>query len=269
MHPSRYPLIAAAFLGLAPAALHAQETAPAAEAAPGTAPAGASPAAEAPALEPAPAPDAPSAEVPAPDAASPAEAAPTLEPAPTPGTPAPAAEAPAAAPDAPAAEAPAQPEIDVTEHGDWDVGCLAGTESCEMQQVALDASGNPVVLVRVIKLPEAEEAEALAIVNTPLGTLLPSGLGFQIDGGEASALPFEWCVQEGCIVRLGLREPDVTALKRGSAVRLRVASIADPDQPVELNLSLSGFTAAYDSLGVPPAQAAPADPAQLAPAPQQ
>ena len=273
MHPSRYSLLAAAFLGLAPAApVPAQETAPATppagatpEAAPSApsdaaVPAGTSPAAEAPTLEEAPeaTPD------PAVSAGtSPAAQAPTLEDAPavTPDPAAPGAAGPGTEPPA----APPQPEITVTEQGDWDVGCVAGTSNCEMQQVALDAEGNPVVLVRVVKLPEAEDAEALAVFNTPLGTLLPVGLGFQIDSGETGALPFEWCVQEGCIVRLGLRGEDVSALKRGRIVNLRVASIGDPDQPVALTLSLAGFTAAYDSLGVPET---PTEPAQPAPAPQ-
>lgn len=174
--------------------------------------------------------------------------------------PAAAAETPAEAPsdaaqDAAAADGPAEPaaEIEVTRHGDWEVGCLAGTPACEMQQVAKDAGGNPVVLVRVVKLPADAEAPALAIFNTPLGTLLPTGLSFRIDQAQEAALPFDWCVQEGCIVRLGLREADVNAMKRGRTVQLRVVSIADPEAPVELTLSLTGFTAAYDSMATPPA----------------
>ncbi len=224
MHPNRYTLSALTALGLALAApLAAQDTtAPAAEAAPA--------APEAPAAAtPDPAPDA----APAPDADAVPDAAPA---------------------------APAQPEISVTTHGDWEVGCLAGTTNCEMQQVAADPEGNPVLLVRVIKLPAGSDAPALAIFNTPLGTLLPPGLGFQVDTGPTASLPFEWCVQEGCIVRLGMREPDITALKRGRGVKLTVISIADAQDPVELSLSLAGFTAAYDSLTAPAGPAAPANP---------
>lgn len=168
-----------------------------------------------------------------------------------PAAPAEAPAAPATAPAAPAADAPAQPAITVVEHGDWEVGCLEGTQNCEMQQVAEDGEGNPVVLVRLVKLPADAEAEALAVFNTPLGTLLPPGMSFQVDAGETAALPFEWCVQEGCIVRLGLRDADVAALKRGKAVTLQVASIAAPEAPISLTLSLTGFTAAFDSLPVP------------------
>lgn len=193
--------------------------------------------------------------------------APAAAPAEAPAAPAEApAATPDAAPEAAADAAPAEPEITVTEHGEWDVGCLAGTTNCEMQQVAQDAEGNPVMLVRVVKLPQGSEAPALAIFNTPLGTLLPAGLGFQIDTAEPAALPFEWCVQEGCIVRLGLRQAEVDALKRGRAVNMQVTSIAEPAAPVKLTLSLAGFTAAFDSLTTPAAQpaasATPAAPAQ-------
>lgn len=189
------------------------------------------------------------------DAAAPAAPAPATEAAPAaeaPAAPAPAAEAPAATP-APAA--PAQPEIQVTKQGEWEIGCLAGTTQCEMQQVAKDPSGNPVVLARLAKLPAGAEAQALMIFNTPLGTLLPTGLGFQIDSAQMATLPFEWCVQEGCIVRLGLREPDIAAMKKGGSVKLKVVSIADPQKPVDLTLSLAGFTAGFDSLAVPAAPA--------------
>lgn len=240
MHPERKSLLLAAALTVAFAApgLAQDAAAPAAPEAPAAAPAAPAPAAPAPAAEP----------------AAPAPAAPA----------APAAEAPAPAPAAPPA-----PNVQVTKYGDWEVGCLADTPSCEMQQVALDASGNPVVLVRVMKLPKDAQAVGLAIFNTPLGTLLPAGLGFQIDGGQVARLPFDWCVQEGCVVRLGMRNEEIAAMKRGSKVAIGVTSIAEPEKPVALALSLKGFTAAFDALPVPvpPPGATPMPLTQPAPAP--
>lgn len=256
MTPTRYSLLAAAALGLAVAAPAVAQDAPAPETPATEAPATDAPAAETPATE-APAAEAPAAENPVTEAPA-AETPPAPDASAPPAPDAGAATAPETGTPAPAA--PQEPEITVTDHGEWEVGCLAGTTNCEMQQVATDAQENPVLLVRLVKLPEGNEAPALAIFNTPLGTLLPPGLGFQIDSSPAASLPFEWCVQEGCIVRLGLRQPEVDALKRGNGVKLTVTSIADPEAPVELTLSLSGFTAAYDSLTTPPAAAAPAAP---------
>ena len=49
-------------------------------------------------------------------------------------------------------------------------------------------------------------------------------------------------------------------MKRGKAGKLTLHAVAAPEQPVTLALSLTGFTAAYDSLEIPtvPAAAAPA-----------
>jgi invasion protein IalB len=206
---------------------------------------------DAPAPDEAPAAEAPEAETPAAEATDEEAADEAGETGP---------EASEAAPETATAgtAAPAEPQITTTRHGDWEVGCLAGTANCEMQQVVADTEGNPVLLARVVRLPQGSEAEGLAIFNTPLGTLLQPGLGFQVDAGERAALPFEWCVQEGCIVRLGLRADDVAAMKRGRVTNLTVTSIAAPDQPLTLALSLSGFTAAYDSLTAPEAAPAPA-----------
>jgi invasion protein IalB len=275
MHKKCYSLLAAAALGLSltSGALAQEAPAPGPDATPPSGPA--QPSAETSPADAAPSPTAPATEAaPSSEPAQPAGGASPADSAPPatapgsetgPGGPetAPADAAPAAPPQPGASEAgapppaPQQPEIDVTKHGDWEVGCLPETTQCEMQQVAIDAAGNPVILARMVRLPEEAEAQALIVFNTPLGTLLPPGLGVQIDAAPSNPLPFEWCVQEGCIVRLGLREPDVAAMKRGKQVKLRVNSIADPEAPVILTLSLTGFTAGFDSLPIPPEEATP------------
>jgi invasion protein IalB len=256
MQPFRYSL-AAAGLALALAApIAAQEATEPAEDAPAAVPDEDAPAAEAPAEE------APAAEAPAEEA--PAAGAPATE--------APAAEAPA--PEAPAAEAPAGDpaarevmEIVRETHGDWEVRCAPDGSDCFMYQLALDDQDNPVAEVSVLKLPAGAEAVAGVTVVSPLGTLLPAGVTLQVDGGERRQYPFGWCSQVGCFARFGLAAPAVDALKRGRGGTLTLASIAAPQTPLTLELSLTGFTAAYDSLEVPTMPAAPEAPAPAEPAP--
>ncbi len=221
------------------------------------APAGAAPAA--PAAE---APAAPAAETPA----APAADAPA-----TPAAPA----APGAAPAAPAGEAaaPAQPqkpevmEIVKDTFGDWQVRCAPDGNQCFMYQLALDAGKNPVAEVSILKLAGNTDAEAGVTVVTPLGTLLPNGVVVQIDTGEQRQYPFAWCSQVGCFSRFGLTKPAVDAMKRGKAGKITLVSITRPEAPVVLNLSLSGFTAAFESLQPPPAVAAAPAPAPAPAAP--
>lgn len=199
---------------------------------------------------PAPAPEAPAA-TPAP--AAPAADAPATPPATPPAT------AEGAAP--PAAQAPAQGEVmEVIRDtfGDWQVRCAPEGNECFMYQLALDAEKNPVAEVSILKLPEEAEADAGVTVVTPLGTLLPQGVAVQIDGGENRQYPFAWCSQVGCFSRFGLNRPSIDAMKRGKSGSLTLHAIAAPEQPVRLALSLTGFTAAYDSLTAPTLPPAPA-----------
>lgn len=225
MNPIRTSLILAAFAAALATPLAAQESpAPATTEAPATAPA------ETPA-----APETP----PAPDAAS--------------------TTAPAAG--AQPAQQPEVMEVVKDTFGDWQIRCAPDGNECFMYQLALDAQKNPVAEVSILKLPEAAEADAGVTIVTPLGTLLPQGVVLQVDAGEKRQYPFAWCSQVGCFARFGLTKPAIDGMKRGKGGTISLVSIAAPQTPVTLNLSLSGFTAAYDSLAVPTAPAAAAGPA--------
>jgi invasion protein IalB len=169
--------------------------------------------------------------------------------------------------EAPAGDAagdPAEPEVMeiVREtHGEWEVRCTPEETDCFLYQLALDDQENPVAEFSLLKLPAGSDAVAGATVVTPLGTLLPEGIVIQIDGGEQRQYPFAWCSQVGCFARFGLTGETINAMKRGRGANVRLVSVAAPEQPVSLDLSLSGFTAAYDALAVPeaPSAAPPAD----------
>ncbi|WP_299131159.1 invasion associated locus B family protein [uncultured Amaricoccus sp.] len=203
-------------------------------------------------------------EAPAP-AATP-EAAPETAPA-TPATEAPATPSATAAEPGAAAPTdgnPAAPEV--TEFvrdtfGDWQVRCFTQTDECFMYQLAVDTGKNPVAEVSVLKLPAGGEAAAGMTVVSPLGTLLTSGVVVQVDTDEARQYPFNWCSQAGCFSRFGLTGQSITSMKRGKAGKMTLISVAAPQNPISLNLSLTGFTDAFDSLKTPPGRTAPPAPA--------
>jgi len=168
--------------------------------------------------------------------------------------PAPAAEQDTATPGDPAA--PEVMEIVRDTFGDWEVRCAPEGEDCFMYQLAMDSQNNPVAEVSILKLPEDSEAAAGVTMVTPLGTLLQSGVVVQVDQGEARQYPFNWCSQVGCFARFGLTQESINSMKRGNAATVMLASVAAPETPVRLNLSLTGFTAGYDSLTAPEAPAA-------------
>ena len=218
-------------------------------------------------------------ETPAPAADQPATAAPATDTPPsTPeaGSPAapsgtsPEGTAPAASSTstaAPAEGSPAKPEVmEIVKdtYGDWQVRCAPDGNECFMYQLALDEAKSPVAEVSILKLPDGAEAVAGVTVVTPLGTLLTSGVVLQVDAGEKRQYPFAWCSQVGCFSRFGLAKTTVDGMKRGKAGTLTLISVGKPESPVTLKLSLSGFTAAFDSLQAPTAPAAPAAAAPIA-----
>lgn len=152
------------------------------------------------------------------------------------------------------AGAPAESELtEVTRDtfDDWEVRCLPASDECFLYQLALDSDGNPVAEFSLLKLPTSGEATAGATVVTPLGTLLTSGVVLQLDGGAERQYPFGWCSQVGCFARFGLDDETINVMKRGQTGQLTLVSVADPDAPISVPLSLTGFTRAYDSLELP------------------
>jgi len=136
------------------------------------------------------------------------------------------------------------------EYGDWSVRCLRteeGEDPCQIYQLLSDEEGNDVAEVSMVSLDEGQAAAGATIV-APLGTLLTEQLTLRVDGGTARRFQFTTCNQGGCIARVGFTEQDVGLFKAGAEATLRLVPFAAPEQEVVLTVSLSGFTAAFDSL---------------------
>jgi len=150
--------------------------------------------------------------------------------------------------DAAAATEPPAVEIITTTYDDWDVRCTNDSSNCDMYQLVRDEALNPVVEVSIQALPAGGQAVAGATIVTPLGTLLSEGALLQIDSGRARQYPFNWCDRGGCYARFGLTAEEVANMKRGVTAKLRILSVSAPETPVLLDISLAGFTAAFDSM---------------------
>lgn len=138
--------------------------------------------------------------------------------------------------------------------GDWRIRCVApppnaGSEDvCQLYQLLLDSSDNPVSEFTILPAPEGGEGGAIATIVTPLETLLPPGLRMAIDDNPEQVIPYTWCSNVGCYARFRLAPADIDALKAGGAASIGITPLAAPDQQVSLRSSLSGFTRAYDSI---------------------
>jgi invasion protein IalB len=187
------------------------------------------------------------------------------------------AEAPAEAPAEGPADAPAEAQTDApgipgmsmgtpvapdgnavgstyvrSEHGDWDLRCIRtqdGNDPCQLYQLLEDENGNSVAEFVLFPLVPAQgEAVAGGTIITPLETLLTPAVTLGVDQGEARRYPFTFCTEIGCVARIGFTQPDIDRFKRGRAGIVSIVPAVAPDQRITLEVSLTGFTAGWDSV---------------------
>lgn len=134
--------------------------------------------------------------------------------------------------------------------GDWNVRCITGnpgeTDRCEIQQLLFVNENTPIADISIFKLPEGEAAVAAANIMVPLETLLTKKFRFAFSEEIIKEYPYAFCNKNGCLVRLGLLEEDVEALKKGASSELSITHISDADASINLDVSLKGFTAAFE-----------------------
>ena len=151
------------------------------------------------------------------------------------------------------AEAEATTPVVAATHGDWQVICSPEVEGqpqqCEMYQLLNDQNDSPIAEISIAALPLGAEFSAGATVTTPLETFLPTGMGFTIgDSDQMRREGFRVCTVVGCVVRMGLSVDEVDQLKAGSTATVTIAPFVAVNQPVDITVSLRGFTAAFDDL---------------------
>lgn len=136
-------------------------------------------------------------------------------------------------------------------HGAWQVRCIrpeTGVERCQMFQELEETPGNPVAEINIFALEPGQQAAAGAIIVTPLRTLLTEQLAIKFPGLERKRYPFAWCTNVGCVARIGLIDGEVAALQQGAQATVTIVPVATPTTPIDMQVSLQGFTAAFNAM---------------------
>jgi invasion protein IalB len=137
------------------------------------------------------------------------------------------------------------------EFGDWALRCIksdAGSpDPCNLYQLLTNDDGVAVAEFNIFRLPEGQRAAAGATVVVPLETLLTQQLTIAVDGANPRRYPFTFCNRAGCVARVGFTQEEIDEFKRGVRATVRLVPAAAPTEEVILDVSLSGFTAGYDS----------------------
>jgi invasion protein IalB len=122
-----------------------------------------------------------------------------------------------------------------------------------MYQLLKDAQGTSVAEISIFTLPAGQQAVAGATIVAPLETLLTEQLTITVDGASPKSYPFSWCSRVGCIARVGFTQDEVDSFKKGAKATMTIVPLVAPDQKVNLDISLKGFTAAFEAVAKTPA----------------
>ncbi|MEM8878711.1 MAG: invasion associated locus B family protein [Pseudomonadota bacterium] len=139
--------------------------------------------------------------------------------------------------------------------GAWEIRCEtppgAPSEICAMLQIvnAQDRQNiSLAVAIRKLTVQENGQARQLDLlrIQTPLGLLLPSGVGLLVDGEQVGRVPYTRCVPNRCVVELPLTPELLARFKAGNDAIFTV--FQTPEEGIGIPISLNGFSAAYDRL---------------------
>ena len=137
----------------------------------------------------------------------------------------------------------------VGKYGDWDMRCEtppgASKQQCALiQRVAAEDVPGLNLIVMVLKLNEGKNR--LMRIIAPLGVLLPTGLGLNIDDAKIGTTGFSRCNPHGCIAEAMLDDKLVDQLKTGKTATFIVHET--PDKGVGLPVTLAGFKEGFAKL---------------------
>ncbi|MEM7056379.1 MAG: invasion associated locus B family protein [Pseudomonadota bacterium] len=133
--------------------------------------------------------------------------------------------------------------------GDWEIRCIKGTDTCAMSQIGNTKEGERALLVTIqrvtgAKTEDGRPIEAAMTVQAPLGILIPYGIRIKIDGDKVVPLPLSRCIPQGCVSQAPMLDEAVKNMKKGSKAVYGIFL----EQEILVDISLSGFTKAYNNL---------------------
>jgi invasion protein IalB len=130
-------------------------------------------------------------------------------------------------------------------YDDWVVVCAmqdAGKTCVMQQEQRAQQTGQRVLAVEL--RPAGTGTEGAMVL--PFGLALAKGATVQVDENAATApLAFSTCLPAGCVTPVTFNAAMLQALRKGAALKIKVAPDGGGDDIV-LSVSLKGFSTAFD-----------------------
>lgn len=134
-------------------------------------------------------------------------------------------------------------------HGAWSMVCStppgASAEQCAMMQNVV-AEERPEMGLSVVVFRTADNKAEILRVLTPLGVLLPNGLGLYVDGKDIGRAYFARCFEDGCYAEVILEQQLLETFKTGKSAIFIVFQA--PEEGIGIPVDLSGFAEAFAAL---------------------
>ena len=150
--------------------------------------------------------------------------------------------------------ATARPKPSETKFDDWSMQCMTSSKGkyCGLyQKASATVKGKKVTAVlaevEVGKGKDGKKTPHLRLI-TPLGSWLPTNIGFKLDDEKQNIVPYFVCRPSGCMTDLTLEAEHVERLKKGKKLLIAYRTSPRKEDQVESSLSLKGFAAALDAL---------------------
>nr|WP_321462555.1 invasion associated locus B family protein [uncultured Cohaesibacter sp.] len=136
-----------------------------------------------------------------------------------------------------------------SKHGDWEIRCDtppgAPSEQCALMQY-VTASDRDNVGLTVIVLKTADKSARILRVLTPLGVLLPHGLGLHVDSTDVGNAGFVRCLPQGCIAEVIMDDKLLKLLEDGQTATFIV--FQTPEEGIGIPIELNGFKSGFEAL---------------------
>ncbi|WP_306119387.1 MULTISPECIES: invasion associated locus B family protein [unclassified Roseitalea] len=119
----------------------------------------------------------------------------------------------------------------------------ADNDICNVQNIRTASTGQLLTAVNLIQIT-GKQNRALFQIAVPTGRVIPAGIAMQVDEGETQRIGYSICLPDRCIAEAPLTEDLVNAFKAGGEVTFTTVNFQNQPNPIEV--SLQGFTAAFD-----------------------
>lgn len=114
---------------------------------------------------------------------------------------------------------------------------------CNVQFQSVASTGQLVTAVSLAEI-KGKINRRVFQVTVPIGRLIPAGIKVKVDDKKEVTIPYTYCFPQSCMAEVQLDDNLVTLLKSGSGMSITSTNFQNKPNPVDV--TLSGFTAAYD-----------------------